>query len=190
MKGKQALIVGIALIVVGVVSRLLLHEWNFVALWAIAIFAAAYYKSIVAMIAIPVSALLLSDLVLNNTIQREYFAQDKGVILWGSYIWWSIFSIVLIVFFAYKFLKKVRPLNLLGVTLGSTLIFFLISNFGVWLGSVHYAQSLSGLISCYEMGLPFFFKGTLIGTVSWVIIIFGSYQFYMRKSGSLERAKA
>ena len=50
------------------------------------------------------------------------------------------------------------------------MIFFIISNFGVWFFSNTYSSDLSGLISCYIMGLPFL-QNTLFSSVAIAIFI-------------------
>jgi hypothetical protein len=56
-----------------------------------------------------------------------------------------------------------KPLSArIGVVVGAPVAFFLISNFGVWLGGGLYPHTLSGLGDCYALALPFF-RGTLFG---------------------------
>jgi hypothetical protein len=64
-----------------------------------------------------------------------------------------------------------------GAAIGSSLLFFIITNFGVWLGSTFYAQNLQGLINCYVAAIPFYhytlasdllFSGVLFGLFEWV----------------------
>ena len=59
--------------------------------------------------------------------------------------------------------------------LGS-LIFFMISNFGVWALGILYEQNLAGLIECYMLAIPFF-GNTFISTV-----IFAYPAIYLYKS--------
>ena len=54
-------------------------------------------------------------------------------------------------------------------TLGSCM-FFVITNFGVWLTSSFYEKSINGLLNCYIMGIPFF-TNTLLSTILFVIVI-------------------
>ena len=50
------------------------------------------------------------------------------------------------------------------------ILFFIISNFGVWLTGSLYQQSLEGLIQCYIMALPFF-TNTLLSTIIFALLI-------------------
>jgi hypothetical protein len=50
-----------------------------------------------------------------------------------------------------------------GAVLAAPVVFYLVSNFGVWLvGEVGYPHTLGGLADCYLAGVPFF-RGTLAG---------------------------
>jgi hypothetical protein len=57
--------------------------------------------------------------------------------------------------------------------LGSTL-FFVFTNFGVWLGSSMYPQTWAGLVECYVAGIPFY-KNTLAGTLFYSAVLFGGF---------------
>ena len=50
------------------------------------------------------------------------------------------------------------------------MIFFIISNFGVWLLSNTYSGDIAGLITCYVMGLPFL-KNSLLSSIAIAIFI-------------------
>jgi hypothetical protein len=59
-------------------------------------------------------------------------------------------------------------------------LFFLITNFGVWISGTMYTFDLQGLITCYVMALPFF-KGTLLGFICYSTFLFGALEFSKRK---------
>ena len=80
-------------------------------------------------------------------------------------------SLLLITFVFYKISKKINFKNLFIYSFTGSLIFFLVSNFGVWiLGSpgvnnIAYAKDFNGLVECYILAIPFFgntFLSTLI----------------------------
>ncbi|MDI6591681.1 MAG: hypothetical protein QME61_01960 [Patescibacteria group bacterium] len=73
--------------------------------------------------------------------------------------------------------------TILGSSLLCSLTFFLITNFAVWAFTSWYAKTLSGIIQCYLMTLPFF-RNTLLGDLFYVTIFFGAYEMvevYIRK---------
>ena len=59
-------------------------------------------------------------------------------------------------------------LGLLAV--GSSVLFFLTTNFAVWLAWDYYPKSLEGLITCFTLALPFF-TNTLLSTVIFTGIL-------------------
>ena len=60
--------------------------------------------------------------------------------------------------------------------LGSCILFFLITNFQVWLMSPSYSKSLTGILECYTLGIPFFGM-TLLSTFFYSYILFYSFTF-------------
>ena len=65
--------------------------------------------------------------------------------------------------------------------LGSSVLFFVITNFVVWAfpevhEQVDYAQTWSGLVECYAMALPFL-RNSIAGDLFWVAMLFGLYDF-------------
>jgi len=80
------------------------------------------------------------------------------------FTWGSVFLIGLMSKF---FLQNISS-RLLGALLGA-IIFFVITNFGVWsLGS--YGYNFEGLILCYTLAIPFF-GNTLISTIIFSTMI-------------------
>ena len=59
-----------------------------------------------------------------------------------------------------------------GTILGSSLLFFLVTNLGVWY--LGYPNTLAGLVSCYTLALPFFVN-TIIGDLFFTHML--SYSF-------------
>jgi hypothetical protein len=59
-------------------------------------------------------------------------------------------------------------------TLTGALQFFLVTNFAVWATGLSYQPNFSGLVACYEAGIPFFWN-TLAGDALYAILLFGSF---------------
>ena len=70
--------------------------------------------------------------------------------------------------------------NLFIAGLIGSLIFFLISNFGVWLLGSLYEKNFSGLINCYVLAIPFF-KNTFLSTIFYSYLTFFSLDFLKKK---------
>jgi len=69
-------------------------------------------------------------------------------------------------FTSYAFLGHFKKLNPVAAVLLGSLMFFVISNFGVWIGP-WYDHTLSGLISCFVNAVPFF-RNMLVGDLVFV----------------------
>jgi len=161
----------IGFIALAVLSRLIPHPGNFTPLAAIALFGAAYFKNKKWALIVPVLAWWLSDLLLNITIYSSYETS-----LLASYQLWSFLSIALIVVAGYFMLRKISIKNVVGSGFVAAVIFFLISNFGVWLSGTMYPMNVGGLFSCYVAGIPFF-HWSLLGNIFYLGMMVGVYEW-------------
>jgi hypothetical protein len=152
------LIIAIALIIIAVMLRLLPHEPNFAPVGAIALFGGVLLGWRLALW-LPLSVMMLSDLLLGFYPGIQY--------TWIGFLLVAGFGMLL---------KKLPflPRVTLGA-FGSAVIFFVVSNFGVWLASGMYALSVEGLWQCYCAALPFF-RTTLLGDAFYVFMLFGAYE--------------
>ncbi|MCX7877018.1 MAG: hypothetical protein N2510_00085 [Ignavibacteria bacterium] len=152
------------LILFAALSRLLPHPMNFAPITAIALFSGVYLDRKYAFI-IPLAAMVLSD---------AFMGFYQG-------IWWVYGSFALIALIG-LWLKKIiegkssisKALFILGTTLASSVVFFLITNFGVWTGGLLYEMTWNGLLQCYVMAIPFF-RNTVAGDLFYVTVMFGLY---------------
>lgn len=172
MKKKTVLIIT-GFIVFAALSRLLPHAYNFTPLGAIALFGAAYFTDKKWALLVPVIALFVSDLLLNNIMYAAYY--DGFTWLTSGFIY-LYGSIALIVVLGYYLLKKVTIGRVLGGAIGASAIFYIVSNFGVWIHSPMYPLTLEGLAMCYTAAIPFF-HNTLAGNVIYSAVLFGGYEW-------------
>ena len=121
------------LIIFGIVSRIIPHPPNFSPVTAIALFGGLNFSNKKIAFIIPLLILIISDFFLGFSL--------INLIVYISFI--------LVVFIGTR-IKKITIQNILL----SSLIFFLVSNFGVWV--IGYPMTLDGLILCYTMAIPFF----------------------------------
>ena len=130
-------------------SRLVPHPPNFTSLLALSFYVPAFLG--IRYLPALIIAFILTD----------FFIGFHSLLLftWGS---------VLIIGYISKYFRSNIKLRLFG-TLFGCIIFYLISNFGVWL-SGSYGYSLIGLIDCYYMAIPFF-GYTLLSTFLYSILI-------------------
>ena len=144
----------ISLILILAFARLIPHPWNFTPVIAVAILSGYFFKNIYLSFSILLISMLIADVFLG-------FYENMIFV----YI-----SLLLIAFVFFKISKKINFKNLFIYSFAGSLIFFVISNFGVWiLGSpgvdnLPYDKNLNGLIECYILAIPFF-GNTFISTV-------------------------
>ena len=81
------------------------------------------------------------------------------------------FSFLLIAFISPLVIKKLNLSSVITASLIGPVIFFIISNFGVWYSMNIYSNDMRGLIECYLAGVPFFDE-TLISTLLFSITIY------------------
>jgi hypothetical protein len=182
MKNKNAVIVSlILLILVASLYRIIPDRpWGFAPQIAMAIFGGAIFvKDKKWAFALPIISMFLSDLFYQ-------FLYSKGLSAlpgfydgqWQNYL---LFAGLTVIGF---FIKKINLLNVFLAAIISPSVFFLISNFLVWAGGggLSRPKTFSGLIQCYQDGLPFY-PGSLAATLLFSALLFGSY--YVIKKGSL-----
>ena len=160
------------MILLAALSRLLPHPPNFAPIGGMALFGAAYYTRHLWAYLVPIAAMWLSDLILNNVVYAQYF--DRFVWFYsGSLFTYGAFA--LIVLMGTFTLRKVRVPHVLFSALGASVIFFAVSNFGVWFSTEMYPKTLSGLGACYLAGIPFF-RNTLLGDLVYSAALFGLFE--------------
>ncbi len=169
MNRKSLLTVGL-LIILAVATRLLPHPHNFAPIGGVALFGAAWFRHRLSGFAIPLVAMWLSDLYINNV---TYAAYNSSFVWLSDGFYWMYGSFALISLLGLLLFREVTPSRILGGAVSSSLLFFLITNFGVWLGSTLYPQTLSGLITCYAAGVPFYWN-TLAGDLVYSAALFGA----------------
>lgn len=185
-KSKINIRIGILSLIVllAAFSRLIPHPPNFTTIGAMSLFGAAYFSRKYLAFVVPIVAMWLSDLLLNNVIYGQYF--DHFVWFYNGF-YWTYAAFIFIGFIGFGLLKKVRPANLLIASLSASVIFFLVSNFGVWASGTMYPNTFSGLINCYAAGLPFF-KNTLMGDLAYSGALFGIFELAQYKVPGLRNS--
>lgn len=181
ISAKAGIVTG--MILFAALSRLLPHPHNFTPIGAIALFGAAYFRQKHLSMLIPFAALWLSDLILNNVVYAQLYPE-----LYPGFVWfgsaWVYAGFLLIALLGMRTLQQPQPMRLLGTTVSASLIFYLLTNFGVWLNSPYYPQNMGGLLTSYAAGLPFFWN-TLAGDLVYTGVLFGSFALLQRRIPAL-----
>jgi len=167
--------VGVAflLIFAAAMSRLLPHPPNFTPLVAMALAGGVYLDRRFAFF-VPVVAMLLSDLVIGFHATMLF--------VYGSF--------VLVVIVGIWLRSHKKPLPILAGALVSSLMFFVITNFGVWIApNGMYPGTLDGLIACYVAALPFL-RNTVFGALAYTGVLFGLFELAAFVVGKMERRLA
>jgi len=142
-------------------SRFIPHPWNFTSLLALSF----YVPAIFGLRYIPI--LILS------------FAITDFFIGYHSLTHWTWGSVFLIGFLPIYFNNGFK-LRIPGALTGAV-IFFLVTNFGVWT-TESYGYSIEGLLTCYTLAIPFF-TSSLLSTFLFSLLIEGVLYLYKIKLG-------
>jgi hypothetical protein len=157
MKAWRSTTVVLGLLALAVVARVLPHPHNFTPILGIALFAGSRFDSRRLALGVPILAMVLGDLILG----------------WHSAIPYVYAPLLLLSFAGWQWLKPARfGWGRLGLMAGgSSVLFFLLSNFGVWITQALYPKTGAGLAACYIAGLPFF-PATLASTFIYSFALF------------------
>lgn len=162
------------LVVLAIASKMInaeMHWFNFAPLVAISLFSGALLKNKSFAYLIPLAALLISDLFLQISAGTGFYGISQ----------FFVYGAMALVVLLGSQMGKPKTLKVLGYTIGGSLIFWLISNLGVFLGGF-YGLSLGGLMTTYLMALPFytvtgteFFVNQFAGDLIFSGVLFGAY---------------
>ena len=147
----------LAFVLLAVVVRLVPHPPNFTPITALALFGATTFKNRILGTLLPLIAMAISDLYLG---------------FYSISIW--VYSSFLIISLLGHYLKKI---NTKGILI-SSLIFFLVTNFGVWLYG--YPLTIEGLLLCYTMAIPFLIN-SIAGDLFFSYVLKYSFKFTENK---------
>ncbi len=160
------------IIILAIISRFVTHFFaidmaNFAPITALAIFGAAYLPKKQA-IAIPLAARFISDIFLG------FFQWPLMVAVYACHLLGVLFGL---------WIKKTpdnRWVKIIGSSVATAVIFFLVTNFAFFYS--YYPHNFAGIIQSYVNGLPFF-RGTLLGDVTYTAVLFGSLQLVRYLAG-------
>ncbi|MEQ1768850.1 MAG: DUF6580 family putative transport protein [Devosia sp.] len=147
----------ILLVVIGAGSRLLHLPPNIAAVTGVTIFAGFAIRNVWLALAVPIAAMALADVVLGwyPEVIYTWAGMAAGVLL------------------ARAILHPLTPLRLIGTTFAASLVFFVLSNLGVFI-SGYYGYTLEGFIACYVAAIPFW-QNSLIADFTSTALVFAIY---------------
>ena len=162
----------LALILLAMLGRFL--PWlvpqlgNFTPVAAVALFAGCYLKDQKLALWVPLVAMLVSDAILGF--------HSLIPVVYGC--------LALTVYFGILLQKRTSAGRVLGFALASSLIFFIVTNFAVWLSSGMYPMSVAGLQACFIAAIPFW-RNELLGTLCYSAALFGGYALLKARYSSI-----
>ncbi len=157
---------------------------NFSPLGAMAVFGGAYFSKNWKAFGFPLLTLFISDLILSFTV----FSEFRSGLLYGGWYWtYGAFALMTL---ASKWMaKKVTVASVLTSALIIVFIHWIVSDFGVWIGSALYPQTFMGFMACLVAAIPYEFN-FLAGTLLYSAILFGGFEWMQKKHSALRLDKA
>src|SRR5437016_3714340 len=125
-------------ILLAAVSRLLPHPPNVTPVAAMALFAGAQFSHLAAACAVPLAAMVLSDMLLGFHSTMPF--------VYGSFL--------LIVLVGTQVRRRKTLLPVVMATLASSVLFFVVLNFGVWVVGRLYPMSWAGVTTADAVVWP------------------------------------
>ena len=136
------------------ISRLIPHEPNFTPILSLSILGFLFSTILWVKVLIVLGSMFFSDLIIGT----------------HDFILYVYFSLIILIIFS-------NSKNYIYMIFFGPLIFFIITNFGVWLNSSYYTKNINGLIESFYMAIPFF-KNTILSTFFYCILILLTKNFY------------
>ena len=147
----------LAFVILAVVVRLVPHPPNFTPITALALFGATTFSNRLLGTLLPLIAMAASDLYLG---------------FYSISIW--VYSSFLLISLLGHYFKQIGTKTILL----SSLLFFIVTNFGVWL--MGYPKTLEGLLLCYTVAIPFFIN-SIAGDLFFSYVLKYSFKFTENK---------
>ena len=171
MKPRAVLL--LTIIFAAAALRLVPHPSNFTPIGALALFGGAHLGDKRWAFLIQLAALFLSDLVIG-------FHGQMPVV-------YGVFALMVCMGFALR--ERRAPLPVAGLATAASVLFFVVTNFGVWALDGLYPMTFQGLVTCYVAAIPFF-QNTLLGNLFYAAVLFGGFALAERKIPVIAAARS
>ena len=154
-KTKQQIVLFFYLMALIALGRIIPHPPNFTPVIAMAVFMPYLTRNLSTAMLLPLTAMFVSDLYIG----------------FHSMMFWVYGSILLTTTLSHYTMSIKKTFVHLGANaLVSSTLFFVITNFAVWMSGNMYPMTMEGLMLCYTMAIPFF-GNTLAGTLLYVFLL-------------------
>jgi hypothetical protein len=162
---NKRLMVLASIVLAAAMTRLAPHPPNVTPIAAMALFGGAFLPNRRMAFALPLVAMLLSDVVLGATLYGKALFVSQPV----------VYACLLATAAMGKLIRDRRSaINVGAVTLASSLMFYAVTNLAVWASGSLYPATWNGLGTCYTAAIPFF-RNSLIGDMLFTGLLFGGF---------------
>jgi len=161
MNKTQTLLLAFLFVAITIVLRLSDHPWNFSPMGALFLFSGFYLQK--RYMWLPLIALVATDMII------------------GTYQWqvmMAVYGTYAIMLFGARAIRGVNVSSVLGMSVGSAILFFITTNFAHWMWFGGYAHDFSGLMQAYIAAIPFF-RNSLMGYVFYSGLFFAIREITM-----------
>ena len=159
MDNKARFFALLAAIFAAAAMRLVPHPPNFAPIAAMALFSGAQMPKRALSFIAPFAALVISDALLGGFYPGMNFVY---------------FSFALTVLIGWAVATRKSALTIGAASIASSVLFFVLTNFGMWLFSGIYPVTVEGLAACYVAAIPFF-QNTVFGDLVFTALLFGGF---------------
>jgi hypothetical protein len=179
-QNSAGIIIAVLLILAAAISRVVMYPDNFSPIIGMAIFSGAIIKDRKLSFLLPIVSMFLADVIF------EVFKIAPGFWGWGQLVGYVILSLITVIAFN---LKKINIPNVIAYSLGSSILFYFLSNLSFFLidNPIYhtYTQDGKGFIQCYIQALPFL-RTSIFADLVYSAVLFGAYyainHFVVKKS--------
>ena len=161
------------MILLAAASRLIPHPPNFSPIAALALFGGAQFADKRLAFLVPLAAMFLSDMILE--------LHSLIPVIYGS------FALIVCLGFWLRRRQNVRAIG--GAAIVGALLFFVLTNFGVWAMGQMYPKTPAGLLDCYVAAIPFF-QNTLLSNLFYSALLFGGLAIAENRFAKLREVPA
>jgi hypothetical protein len=173
--GKSRFCALVFITLAAALMRLLPHPYNFTPVAVMALFGGAHFRDVRVAFAVPLLAMFASDLVLSFTVYDIGAFRSMPVVY---------FAFALTVVVGRLLGTRSSALRVGSASVGAALLFYLITNFGVWTRGTLYPMTWEGLVACYVAAIPFL-RNAILGNCFYAIVLFGGFRVAQRRFAGL-----
>ncbi|AFM14328.1 DUF6580 family putative transport protein [Turneriella parva] len=156
------LFIATGLILAVAITRFLPHPPNFSPVMAVALFGSAVFANRYIGFTVALLAMVVSDFFLGMHSTLPF-----------------VYASMLLAAFLGNLLRENRSvLRIVAITMAGSVLFFVVTNLGVFIMQDLYAKNLQGLGECFAMALPFF-QNSLAGDMVFTAVLFSMHHIFV-----------